>query len=156
MRQLKTSWYTPVLRRPLKLHLHWCLSLGHALRFSRQRWIQSVRRLSGTPSLTSSLLLLPKSPEYLRAITQTWIARFKVNAPIPHAGFRMGVTNVGARAELVGQVSRMVISTHIAVGACASVRVGCFEREWCNPSALRWLPVRVLQGPAFDFSRFCP
>jgi hypothetical protein len=112
--------------------------------FSRQRRIQSVRRLSGTPSLTSSLLL-PKSPEYLQAITQTWNARFQVNVPIPYAGFRMGVANVGARAELVGDVSRMVISTHIAIGACASVRVGWFEREWCNPSALTWLPVRVLQ-----------
>ena len=106
------------------------------------------------PSLTSSLLL-PKSPQYLQAITNQWNARFQLNVPIPHAGFRMGVANVGARAELVGQVSRMVISTHIAIGACASVQVGWFSREWCNPSALTWLPVRVLQGPTFDFSRFC-
>ena len=176
MRQLKTRRYTHVLRRPPKLHLHWCLSLGHAVRFSRQRRIQSVGRFSGThphpllrphycptlsyvliiapPSLTSSLLL-PKSPQYLQAITNQWNARFQLNVPIPYAGFRMGVANVGARAELVGDVSRMVISTHIAIGACASVRVGWFSREWCNPSALTWLPVRVLQGPTFDFSRFC-
>jgi hypothetical protein len=113
-----------------------------------------VQRYPPPPSLTSSLLL-PKSPQYLQAITNQWNARFQVNVPIPHAGFRMGVANVGARAELVGDVSRMVISTHIAIGACASVRVGWFEREWCNPSALTWLPVRVLQGPTFDFSRFC-
>lgn len=90
------------------------------------------------------------------AITQQWNARFQLNVPIPYAGFRMGVADVGARAELVGEVNRMVISSHISIGACASVRLGWFEREWCNPSALRWLPVRVLQGPTFDFSRFCP
>jgi hypothetical protein len=49
----------------------------------------------------------------------------------------------------------MVISSRLAIGACASLNVGFFSKEICNPSTLRWLPVTLLEGPRIDFSRFC-
>jgi hypothetical protein len=48
-----------------------------------------------------------------------------------------------------------VISTNLAIGVCARLGIGFFSKEICNPSALRWLPITILNGPRFDFSRFC-
>ncbi len=90
-----------------------------------------------------------------RSIGQTWTAAFTISEPIPGASFEIGVANVGARAELSGDISRFIISTRLAVGVCARVGVGPFSKEICNPSALPWLPVTVLHGPRYDFSRFC-
>jgi hypothetical protein len=67
----------------------------------------------------------------------------------------MGVASVGARAELSGDISRMIISSRLAIGVCAQVGLGWFSKEVCNPSQITWLPVTVLNGPRFDFSRFC-
>ena len=90
-----------------------------------------------------------------RSIGQTWTAAFTVSQPIPGATFEIGVASAGARAELSGDIARQVISTRLAIGACARLGVGPFSRELCNPSVLRWLPVTVINGPRFDFSRFC-
>jgi len=90
-----------------------------------------------------------------RSIGQTWTAAFTLSQPIPGASFEIGVANVGARAELSGDVSRFIISTRLAIGVCARVGVGPFSKEICNPSALPWLPVPVMNGPRYDFSRFC-
>ena len=90
-----------------------------------------------------------------RSIGQTWTAAFTVSQPIPGASFEIGIASVGARAELSGDISRFIISTRLAVGVCARVGVGPFSKEICNPSALPWLPVPVMNGPRYDFSRFC-
>jgi len=90
-----------------------------------------------------------------RSIGQTWTAAFTVSQPIPGATFEIGVASAGARAELSGDIARQVISTRLAIGACARLGVGPFSRELCNPSVLRWLPITVINGPRFDFSRFC-
>lgn len=90
-----------------------------------------------------------------RSVGRTWSASFTARVPIPGATFEIGVANVGARAELSGDISRFIISTRLAVGVCARIGVGFFSREICNPSALRWLPITILNGPRVDFSRFC-
>jgi hypothetical protein len=89
------------------------------------------------------------------SIGKTWTAAFSVGVPIPGASFEIGVAEVGARAEISGDISRFIISTNLAIGVCARVGVGVFSKEICNPSTLRWLPVTILVGPRFDFSRFC-
>ena len=90
-----------------------------------------------------------------QSVGRTWTASFSTNVPIPGASFEIGVANVGARAELAGDISRFIISTKLAIGVCARIGLGFFSREICNPSALRWLPITILNGPRFDFSRFC-
>ena len=89
------------------------------------------------------------------SVVRTWTASFSTNIPIPGASFEIGVANVGARAEVSADISRFIISTNLAIGVCGRIGVGFFSRELCNPSALRWLPVNILVGPQFDFSRFC-
>jgi hypothetical protein len=89
------------------------------------------------------------------SIGQTWTAAFTVSQPIPGAHLHIGGASAGARAELSGNIARQVISTRLAIGACARLGVGPFAREICNPSMLPWLPVTVINGPRFDFSRFC-
>jgi hypothetical protein len=89
------------------------------------------------------------------SIGKTWTAAFSVSVPIPGASFEIGVAEVGARAEISGDISRFIISTKLAIGVCARVGVGFFSKEICNPSTLRWLPVNILTGPRFDFSQFC-
>jgi hypothetical protein len=89
------------------------------------------------------------------SIGQTWTAAFTVSQPIPGAHLHIGGASAGARAELSGHIARQVISTRLAIGACARLGVGPFSREICNPSVLPWLPVTVINGPRFDFSRFC-
>ena len=90
-----------------------------------------------------------------RSIGNTWTAAFTISQPIPGATFELGVASAGARAELSGDISRFIISTRVAIGACARLGVGPFSKQICNPSALPWLPITVLNGPRFDFSRFC-
>jgi len=90
-----------------------------------------------------------------QSVGRTWNAAFQANIPIPGATFHIGVAGVGARAELSGDISRFVISTRLAIGVCGRLGVGFFSREMCNPSALRWLPITILNGPRIDFSRFC-
>jgi hypothetical protein len=90
-----------------------------------------------------------------QSIGKTWYASFSANVPIPGANFELGVANAGARAELSGDVSQFIISTRLAIGVCGRVGIGFFSREICNPSALRWLPVTILNGPRIDFSRLC-
>lgn len=89
------------------------------------------------------------------SVGRTWTASFSVSVPIPGASFHLGITDVGAVADISGDISRFVISTNFAIGVCGRIGVGFFSRELCNPSALRWLPVNILTGPRFDFSRFC-
>lgn len=89
------------------------------------------------------------------SIGNTWTAAFTISQPIPGASFELGVANVGARAELSGDVSRFIISTRLGIGVCGRLGVGPFSKEMCNPSQLRWLPVIIINGPRFDFSRFC-
>lgn len=90
-----------------------------------------------------------------RGIGRTWTAIFTAQIPIPGATFEMGIARAGARAELSGDISRFIISTRLRIGLCGRVGVGVFSKEICNPSQLRWLPVTILNGPRFDFSRFC-
>jgi hypothetical protein len=90
-----------------------------------------------------------------RSVGRTWTASFSTNIPIPGATFEVGVARVGARAELSGDISRFIISTKLAIGVCARIGLGFFSKEICNPSTLRWLPITILHGPRFDFSRFC-
>jgi hypothetical protein len=90
-----------------------------------------------------------------RSVGQTWTAAFTLSQPIPGATFEVGVASAGARAELSGDIARQVISTRLAIGACARLGVGPLSREICNPSVLPWLPITVIHGPRFDFSRFC-
>jgi hypothetical protein len=89
------------------------------------------------------------------SVGRTWTASFSVSVPIPGASFQLGVADVGAVADISGDISRFVISTNFAIGVCGRIGVGFFSKEICNPSALRWLPVNILTGPRFDFSRFC-
>jgi hypothetical protein len=65
------------------------------------------------------------------------------------------LASAGARAELSGHIAQQVISTRLAIGVCARLGLGPFSKELCNPSALPWLPVTVINGPRYDFSRFC-
>ena len=90
-----------------------------------------------------------------KSIGQTWTAAFTISQPIPGATFEIGVASAGARAELSGDISRFIISTRVAIGVCARLGIGPFSKQICNPSALPWLPVPILNGPRFDFSRFC-
>jgi hypothetical protein len=90
-----------------------------------------------------------------RSVGRTWSASFSTNVLIPGASFEIGAANVGARAELSGTIARFIISTNLAIGVCARLGIGFFSKEICNPSALRWLPITILNGPRFDFSRFC-
>jgi hypothetical protein len=89
-----------------------------------------------------------------QSVGQTWTAAFTISQSIPGATFEIGVARAGARAELSGDIARQVISTRLAIGACARLGVGPFSKELCNPSVLR-LPITVINGPRFDFSRFC-
>lgn len=89
------------------------------------------------------------------SVGRTWNAAFTANIPIPGASFEIGVAEVGARAQLSGDISRFVISTNLAIGVCGRIGVGVFSRELCNPSVLIWLPINILTGPRVDFSRFC-
>ena len=88
-------------------------------------------------------------------IGRTWTAVFSTNVPIPGAVFELGVASVGAHAELSGQVNRFIISTRFAIGVCARIGVGVFSKEVCNPAALRWLPITILNGPRIDFTTLC-
>jgi hypothetical protein len=90
-----------------------------------------------------------------RSVGRTWTSAFSANIPIPGATFELGVASVGARAELSGDISRFIISTRFAVGVCGQVGIGFLSKDICNPSALRWLPITILSGPRFDFSRLC-
>lgn len=90
-----------------------------------------------------------------QSVGRTWSSSFSTNVPIPGASFEIGVANVGAHAELAGDISRFIISTRLGIGVCARIGAGFFSKEICNPSALRWLPITVLNGPRVDFSRFC-
>lgn len=88
-------------------------------------------------------------------IGNTWTTTFSINRPIPGASFELGNSNVGARAELSGEISRFIISSRLAIGVCGQLSVGLFRTELCNPVIINWLPVVVLNGPRFDFSRLC-
>lgn len=88
-------------------------------------------------------------------VGRTWTAAFSANVPIPGTGFEIGVATAGARAELSGEIAHLIISTRLAIGVCASIGIGFFSKSICNPSTLRWLPVTIIQGPRFDFSRLC-
>jgi hypothetical protein len=90
-----------------------------------------------------------------QSVGRTWTASFSANVPIPGARFELGVANAGARAELSGEIEQLIISTRLAIGVCAKLGIGFFSKEICNPSALPWLPVTILRGPRFDFSRLC-
>jgi hypothetical protein len=90
-----------------------------------------------------------------RSIGNTWSASFSLTRPIPGASFEIGRSNAGARVELTGEISRFVLSTRVAIGVCATLGVGPFSLQMCNPTVLPWLPVTILNGPRFDFSRFC-
>lgn len=89
------------------------------------------------------------------SIGNTWTGSFSISRPIPGASFEIGRTNAGARIDISGHVNRFVLSTRVDIGVCASTGLGPFSWELCNPSVLRWLPVTILNGPRFDFSRFC-
>lgn len=90
-----------------------------------------------------------------RSIGNTWSASFSLTRPIPGASFEIGRSNAGARVELTGEVSRFILSTRLAIGVCATLGVGPFSLQMCNPTVLPWLPITILNGPRFDFSRFC-
>ena len=90
-----------------------------------------------------------------QSVGRTWTASFSANVPIPGTGFELGVAHAGARAELSGEIAQLIISTRLAIGVCARIGIGFFSKELCNPSALNWLPVTILRGPRFDFSRLC-
>ena len=90
-----------------------------------------------------------------RGIGDTWHASFAIHRPIPGASFEIGRSNAGARVELSGEVNRFVLSTRLAIGVCAQLRAGPFSAGYCNPSFLRWLPITIINGPRYDFSRFC-
>jgi len=90
-----------------------------------------------------------------KSIGQTWTASFQYKMPIPYASFTIGVADVGAQAILSADISRLVLSSKIAIGVCAKVGVGYFSYQICDPSALPWLPVTVVNGPKFDFSKYC-
>jgi len=89
------------------------------------------------------------------SIGNTWTGSFSISRPIPGASFEIGRTNAGARIDLSGNVNRFVLSTRVDISVCASTGLGPFSWELCNPSVLNWLPVNILNGPRFDFSRFC-
>lgn len=89
------------------------------------------------------------------SIGNTWSASFTLTRPIPGASLEIGRSNAGAIVELSGEVNRFVLSTKVAIGVCAKIAVGPFTLQMCNPTALPWLPVTILNGPRYDFSRFC-
>lgn len=89
------------------------------------------------------------------SIGNTWSASFTLTRPIPGASLEIGRSNAGARVELSGEVNRFVLSTKVAIGVCAKIAVGPFTLQMCNPTSLPWLPVTILNGPRYDFSRFC-
>jgi hypothetical protein len=89
------------------------------------------------------------------SVGKTWTASFTVNVPIPGALFELGVAEVSARAQLSGEINRFIISTNLAIGVCAKIGIGFFSKQICNPSSLNWLPINILNGPQYDFSRFC-
>jgi hypothetical protein len=90
-----------------------------------------------------------------QSVGRTWTASFTANVPIPGTRFEIGIANAGAQAELTGEIQQLIISTRVAIGVCAKIGVGFFSKEICNPSTLNWLPVTILHGPRFDFSRLC-
>lgn len=89
------------------------------------------------------------------SIGNTWSASFTLTRPIPGASLEIGRSNAGATVELSGEVNRIVLSTKVAIGVCAKIAVGPFTLQMCNPTSLPWLPVTILNGPRYDFSRFC-
>jgi hypothetical protein len=89
------------------------------------------------------------------SIGNTWSASFTLTRPIPGASLEIGRSNAGARVELSGEVNRFILSTKVAIGVCAKIAVGPFTLQMCNPTTLPWLPVTILNGPRYDFSRFC-
>ena len=89
------------------------------------------------------------------SIGNTWSASFTLTRPIPGASLEIGRSNAGARVELSGKVNRFVLSTKVAIGVCAKIAVGPFTLQMCNPTSLPWLPVTIINGPRYDFSRFC-
>ena len=89
------------------------------------------------------------------SIGNTWSASFTLTRPIPGASLEIGRSNAGATVELSGEVNRFVLSTKVAIGVCAKIAVGPFTLQMCNPTSLPWLPVTILNGPRYDFSRFC-
>lgn len=90
-----------------------------------------------------------------KSIGNTWTTSFSLTRPIPGASFEIGRSNAGARVELTGEISRFILSTQLAIGVCGTLAVGPFTLQMCNPSAISWLPVTILNGPRVDFSRFC-
>jgi hypothetical protein len=52
-------------------------------------------------------------------------------------------------------VKQFILSTKVSIGVCATLGIGPFTLQLCNPTALPWLPVTILNGPKYDFSRFC-
>ena len=90
-----------------------------------------------------------------QSVGRTWTASFSANIPIPGTRFEIGIANAGARAELSGEIQQLIISTRLSIGVCAGMGIGFFSKEICNPSTLNWLPVTILRGPRFDFSRLC-
>ena len=89
------------------------------------------------------------------SIGNTWSSSFTIIRPIPGASFEIGRTNAGARVELSGDVKQFILSTKVSIGVCATLGIGPFTLQLCNPTALPWLPVTILNGPKYDFSRFC-
>ena len=89
------------------------------------------------------------------AVGNSWTTTFSVNTPIPGASFQLGTSNVGVRAEVSGDIARFIISSRVAIGVCAEIGIGSFSAEVCNPRGVNWLPVVILNGPRFDFSRLC-
>ena len=90
-----------------------------------------------------------------QSVGRTWTASFSVNVPIPGATLQLGLANAGVNAQLSGNVERLVITTRFDIGVCGQIRIGFFSEEICNPSILTWLPITILRGPRFDFSRLC-
>ena len=89
-----------------------------------------------------------------KGVRRTWTASFSINIPIPSASFEIGVANVGLRAELSAVINRLIISTNLVIGVCARIGIGFFSKEICNPSSLKWLPITIITGPQYDFSRY--
>jgi hypothetical protein len=90
-----------------------------------------------------------------QSVGRTWRASFTANVPIPGTRFDIGIANAGASVELSGVIEQLIISTQLSIGVCAKIGIGFFSKEICNPSTLTWLPVTILRGPRFDFSRLC-
>ncbi len=104
--------------------------------------------------------------------SKTWFSQFNVIVPfpVPPAGFELGLTSIGLRGEILGDVSRGRIQTRLAVGVCGKILglgsiflpTKCCNME-CIHSSVRHqayingepiFPYPFLTG-TFDFSKFC-